>query len=46
LKQHFFLPGDWIGPNCVALCTVMADGTVLCPRNGEVAIVKCLNLEV
>jgi hypothetical protein len=45
-KQHFFLPGDWVSPDCVAICTVMADGTVLCPRNGEVAVVKCASLRV
>lgn len=39
--QHYFLPGDWISPDCVALATVMADGTLLIPRNGEVAVVKC-----
>ncbi|KAI9840612.1 MAG: hypothetical protein M1837_001508 [Sclerophora amabilis] len=44
IKQHYFLPGDWISPDCVALCTVMADGTLLCPRNGEVAAVKCSSL--
>lgn len=39
--QHYFLPGDWLSPDCVALATVMADGTLLIPRNGEVAVVKC-----
>jgi hypothetical protein len=41
IVQHYFLPGDWISPDCVALATVMADGTLLIPRNGEVAVVKC-----
>ena len=44
IKRHYFLPGDWISPDCVVLCTVMANGTMLCPRNGEVAVVKCSSL--
>lgn len=44
IKQHYFFPSDWISPDSVALCTVMADGTVLCPRNGDVAVVKCSTL--
>lgn len=44
VSQHSFLPGDWISPDCVALATVMTDGTLLIPRNGEVAIVKCVSV--
>lgn len=44
IKQHYFFPSDWISPDSVRLCTVMADGTVLCPRNGGVAVVKCSTL--
>ncbi|KAL9039347.1 MAG: hypothetical protein Q9180_002583, partial [Flavoplaca navasiana] len=44
IRRHFFLPGDWISPDCVTLCTVASDGTVLCPRNGEVAVIKCATL--
>lgn len=46
IKRHYFFPGDWISPNSVALCTVMIDGTVLCPRKGEVAVVKCAALRI
>ena len=45
IKRHFFLPGDWISPDAVSLCTLMDDGTLLCPRNGEVAVVKCASLK-
>ena len=44
IKQHYFFPSDWMSPDSVALCTVMADGTVLCPRNREVAVVRCAAL--
>ena len=46
IKRHYFFPGDWISPDSVALCTVMIDGTVLCPRKGEVAVVKCAALRI
>ncbi|CAL8574483.1 hypothetical protein XPA_000443 [Xanthoria parietina] len=40
MKRHFFLPRDWISPTSLQLVTYNEHGTVLCPRNGEVAIVK------
>lgn len=40
MKRHFFLPRDWITPTSLQLVTYNEHGTVLCPRNGEVAIVK------
>jgi WD40 repeat protein len=40
LKEHFFLPRDWLVGNALDLCAVTAQGTVLCPRNGEVAIIR------
>lgn len=38
-KRHFFLPRDWINMDCLGLAQVTADGRLLCPRNGEVAVV-------
>ncbi|KAJ9160620.1 hypothetical protein NKR19_g3082 [Coniochaeta hoffmannii] len=38
-KKHFFLPRDWINMDCLELALVTADGRLLCPRNGEVAVV-------
>lgn len=35
---------DWISPrlpDCVALCAVTSDRTVLCQRNGEVVVIGC-----
>ena len=40
VKRHFFLPQDWLSPDCVRLATVSKDGIFYCPRNGEVAIVR------
>ena len=44
IKRHYFLPTDWISPDSVAISTMMADGTLLCPRNGNVAAVQCSTL--
>lgn len=38
--RHFFLPRDWINANSLALCTVLADGILLCPRKAEVAVIR------
>ena len=40
VKSHFFLPRDWVSPASLALVTCNEQGTVFCPRNGEVAIVR------
>ena len=36
---HYSLPGDWVSPDCVALMQAFENGALLCPRNGEVAVV-------
>ena len=40
VRRHFFLPNDWLTPAMLRLCTVNSCGTVLCPKNGEVAIIR------
>ncbi|KAI9725250.1 MAG: hypothetical protein M1828_003431 [Chrysothrix sp. TS-e1954] len=39
-KRHYFLPKDWLAPVALRLTTVNGHGTLLVPRNGEVAIVS------
>ncbi|KAI9888850.1 MAG: hypothetical protein M1814_006200 [Vezdaea aestivalis] len=39
-KRHFFLPKDWVSPTAVKLIALNKQGTLLCPRNGEVAVVR------
>lgn len=39
-RRHFFLPRDWVDAESLKLCRIMADGTLLCPRKGEVAVVR------
>lgn len=38
--HHFFLPRDWVNVESLELCQVLGDGTFLCPRRGEVAIIR------
>jgi WD40 repeat protein len=38
--KHFFLPKDWLSPGARRLITLNRYGTLLCPKNGEVAIVR------
>lgn len=40
MKCHFFLPREWISPGSLQLVTFNRHGTVFCPRNGEVAVVR------
>lgn len=45
IKQLFPLPGDWISRDCLALCSIWGkERSLLCPRNGEVAVVRCAAL--
>ncbi|KAI1322516.1 NACHT and WD domain protein [Xylariaceae sp. FL0255] len=45
IKRFFSLPSDWISRDSLSLSTLWAaERSYLCPRNGEVAIVKCVSL--
>ena len=39
-QRHFFLPRDWVNTETSRLCQVLDDGTLLCPRKGEVAVIN------
>lgn len=45
VQELFALPGDWISKDSLSICKVMpVERSFICPRNGEVAIVKCTAL--
>lgn len=44
IERYYFLPGDWATSNETRLCIVKPDGTLLCPRNGDVAVVQAAKL--
>lgn len=44
-KELFALPGDWVNEQALALCSLWGvETSLLYPRNGEVAVVKCAAL--
>ncbi|KAI0132551.1 WD40-repeat-containing domain protein [Xylariales sp. AK1849] len=40
VTKHFFVPRDWVNAASLKLCQVLADGSLLCPSKGELAIIK------
>ena len=40
IRKHFPLPRDWLNMEWLELATTTKDGNILCPRNGEVAIIS------
>lgn len=40
VKRHFFLPRDWLNLDWLEQAVMRTDGVLLCPRNGEVALVE------
>lgn len=40
VRRHFFLPRDWLNSTALELAVMRRDGVLLCPRNGEVALVE------
>ena len=44
IERHYFLPGDWVSADAVEMCTLLADGTLLCPRGGGVTTVQCATM--
>lgn len=41
-KDLFYLPGDWAGRETLAISQVWKrEKTFMCPKNGEIALVKC-----
>lgn len=40
LKRHYFIPRDWASTENLEQCCMLKDGTFLCPKDGEVAIIS------
>ncbi|OBT60774.1 hypothetical protein VE03_09745 [Pseudogymnoascus sp. 23342-1-I1] len=36
--RYFFMPKDWLNPDSLGLCTLLENGLVMMPKNGEVAV--------
>lgn len=45
IQELFALPGDWISRDCLTVSSIWGvERSLLCPRNGEAAVVKCVAL--
>jgi len=40
VKRHFTLPRDWINGDNLSLVHMAKDGTLFCPKGGEVAVIR------
>ncbi|KAG8525535.1 uncharacterized protein KY384_009179 [Bacidia gigantensis] len=40
LQRHYFIPRDWTSTESVEQCCMMEDGSLLCPRDNEVAVIR------
>jgi len=40
LKRHYFIPRDWLSFQSLEMCCLMPDGTLLVPKDDEVAVIK------
>ncbi|KAL8788492.1 MAG: hypothetical protein Q9195_007269 [Heterodermia aff. obscurata] len=44
-QRHYFVPRDWTSTEGVEQCCMTEDGTLLCPKDDSVAVIKC-NLDI
>jgi WD40 repeat protein/pimeloyl-ACP methyl ester carboxylesterase len=40
VKRQYFIPRDWTTTESVELCCMMEDGTLLCPKDDKVAVIR------
>jgi WD40 repeat protein len=40
ITRHYFIPRDWLNNTGLMLCRIQADGTLLCPTKGEIAVIR------
>ena len=38
-RRHYFIPRDWVSTEGLELCSMMRDGTLLCPKHDQVALI-------
>lgn len=44
VQRHYFVPRDWTSTESIEQCCMMEDGSLLCPKDDKVAVIRC-NLE-
>jgi len=40
VRRHYFIPRDWANTESLEQCCLLGDGTFLCPKDGEVAVIS------
>ena len=40
-QRHYFIPRDWASSQSIEQCCMMENGTILCPKEDTVAVIKC-----
>lgn len=40
MKRHYFIPRDWANTDSLEYCCMMSDGTLLCPKDDKVAVIR------
>lgn len=44
IEKYYFLPADWVTSGDGQACSIMRDGTLLCPVRGYISTVQCARL--
>jgi WD40 repeat protein/pimeloyl-ACP methyl ester carboxylesterase len=39
-RRHFFVPRDWMSSEGISQCNLLPDGTLLCPKDDRVALIR------
>lgn len=40
IRRHYSLPRDWLNTECLRLAIITKEGSLVCPKNGEVAVIR------
>ena len=41
LQRHYFVPRDWASTEGIEQCCMLQDGSLLCPKDDKVAVIRC-----
>ncbi|KAF2108599.1 hypothetical protein BDV96DRAFT_670532 [Lophiotrema nucula] len=44
VQRYYFLPKDWTNIEWLEQCALLGDGKFLIPNNGELAVVRCIDI--
>lgn len=44
VQKYYSMPRDWLNIECLKLCALLADGRFVIPNNGELAVIKSIEM--